>query len=417
MEPDHIVQCIFKLYDSLAYKPNLGQFTVLAALVLCKANESPNIISLATGTKCLPASKYPICGEALHDSHAEVLARRGAIRWFLEEILRTRTSGQVSQWIDPAHDGVKWNLKPSVRVWLYVSTLPCGDASTLHIASLQAIHDPDMAGLKNASPPPALPNGAVSRGRNNYQLLSVLRTKPGRADSPLALSLSCSDKICRWNVLGLLGGLSCSLLDPVYIDEIIFGEVASNNWDKCALDAKRSLWERVDSIEDHLISPYRLSKPRIHFTNLAFKHSRNVIETTQTVSDVVSSSNESLCYVSKSEPRSCEILINGLKRGVAPKHRFRAKSRPIICKASLLELYHRTVMVVHVPTVESYFSHKGWSSETSGYGSARELLVGPNGPFAAWTKELRSGERWEEFWLNGDQIMPPEDKRDTYHAA
>ena len=66
-------------------------------------------------------------GNTVHDSHAEVLARRGAVRWFLEEIHRTKTpdsSGSGSLWIHEISQG-KFALRPDVLVHLYVSTLPC----------------------------------------------------------------------------------------------------------------------------------------------------------------------------------------------------------------------------------------------------------------------------------------------------
>ena len=57
----------------------------------------------------------------------------------------------------------------------------------------------------------------------NYHQLSVLRTKPGKGER--TLSLSCSDKIARWNVTGIQGSL-CSLLlhSPIFLSSIIVGD-------------------------------------------------------------------------------------------------------------------------------------------------------------------------------------------------
>ncbi|KAF8488931.1 hypothetical protein F5888DRAFT_1750230 [Russula emetica] len=45
------------------------------------------LLAGGAGVKCLPTSCLPVRGDALHDSHAEVIARRGAIRsWLLEEV-------------------------------------------------------------------------------------------------------------------------------------------------------------------------------------------------------------------------------------------------------------------------------------------------------------------------------------------
>lgn len=118
--PDSIVSLIFDQYHTLSYKPNQGQYTILAAFVLCSPSHS-KLISLATGTKCLPTSKYALRGEALHDSHAEVLARRGAIRWFMDEVIRS--VAKESDWISRSKD--KWTLCEGVKIWFYTSTLPC----------------------------------------------------------------------------------------------------------------------------------------------------------------------------------------------------------------------------------------------------------------------------------------------------
>lgn len=67
-----------------------------------------------------------------------------------------------------------------------------GDASMRFLASSQ---DPEMAALKDSGSSVSPPPGAASRGRDGYALFGVLRTKPGRSDSPPTLCMSCSDKI------------------------------------------------------------------------------------------------------------------------------------------------------------------------------------------------------------------------------
>ena len=53
---------------------------------------------------------------------------------------------------------------------------------------------------------------------------NILRTKPGRLDLPQqkkALSLSCSDKIGIWNILGIQGKRLFNLICPIYLNKII----------------------------------------------------------------------------------------------------------------------------------------------------------------------------------------------------
>ncbi|KAJ4001013.1 adenosine deaminase/editase [Lentinula boryana] len=358
---DSHVALIHALYFNLKVFPQPSQYTVLAAFYLTSSTRPDcNIISLGTGTKCLPECRLPSQGEAIHDSHAEILARRGAIRWLLEEILRERNQG--SQWIE-CHEHM-YRFREGIELDMYISTIPCGDASTRFLAAFQ---DLEMASLKDSTVV-THSEGTAARGRDNYHLFNVLRTKPGRADSPPTLSLSCSDKIASWSWLGIQGAFGAKFFDRgIYIRKIIIGEVLSLK-DRALIelvsaDCERALGGRLEGDSQSDKGPYFLHKPAIWFTPIAFMHSRFVVGlgTTST------SSNESLCWYADSLPPSphsparalsppsssskslsekietpphsnafgtqsgpshigtAQVIINGYKRGVSPKHRQKLK--------------------------------------------------------------------------------------------
>ncbi|KAI0332479.1 hypothetical protein GY45DRAFT_1246721 [Cubamyces sp. BRFM 1775] len=374
-------------YSRLKFKPPDGQFTILAAFVL-RTPKQLKLISLGTGSKCLPAARLPLGGDALHDSHAEVLARRGAVRWFLEEIGRccALSATNVSPWITRNDDGT-FSLRNDVVLDMYISTVPCGDASTRFLASFQ---DPNMAALKDSARPPQIAPNATSRGRDNYSLYGVMRTKPGRADSPPTLSMSCSDKIASWNVLGIQGALASRLLRPVYITRIIIGEVDPSMREIVTADCMRALYARLRSI-DGLEAPYRLNEPSIVFTSVPFVHSRFCLGR-----GAVSGCNDSLCFISGS-PRESEVLINGFRRGVPPKRQHMLKFRPVLSKLALYALFAEIAEKAGMATRQCETYHLA-KCAASGYQAAKRALKGPGGPFGGW---VTSGENWESFDLNG----------------
>ncbi|CAM9548413.1 unnamed protein product [Ectocarpus sp. 4 AP-2014] len=206
---DRVASAVVQQFDNLKPrgKPQGKEWTVLAGIVaqdtrteccteVAGANSSScsclRVVSLATGNKCVGTDKIPDDGSVVHDSHAEVLARRALLLRLWRELhlqvsssagrqqdvtvgerkgrgipsksgrsegRSTPSSSTTAATVDahpqpPLYGGVlpreddgrilllerspqaadagacaSWRLKPYIRLHLYISDAPCGDAS------------------------------------------------------------------------------------------------------------------------------------------------------------------------------------------------------------------------------------------------------------------------------------------------
>ncbi|ANB15960.1 Tad1p [Sugiyamaella lignohabitans] len=228
--PDAIAGLVIEKYHKLPLKGKptvrsngVREWTVLAGIVTETPALGPRCVSLATGVKAIPNASLPKChGMVLHDMHAEILAIRGFNRFLLEECLKAVE--QRSDYIlydkqRHSEDGSRYMFfaKSKLKIYLYVSEAPCGDASMSLISSGQqdAWADP-------VSRIDGVESGIV-RGRDHCFQVGLTRTKPGRRDSPITYSKSCSDKLCLRQVSSLLSGLLSSILSPdsFYLSKLI----------------------------------------------------------------------------------------------------------------------------------------------------------------------------------------------------
>jgi len=311
---NNIAQCALNHYNEvlpMKGKPRPGgnhpyhgqkrEWTVYAAIIARKETSAGCydfwVVSCATGSKCcaprgvIPNKSTGVdsggcfhvdeTGGILHDSHAEVLARRAFCRYLWEELNDQCNFHSQNNMINGDHgDDVTirchqkfwllekssisapfsldspsfhnssstffYHLRKNITLHMYISDSPCGDASIYPIrtpsnsssttayttnqnslstsATIQNFTgakliasertgvtvSPGVACRKNSKANEDIANRTTVVREQDAQLLGKLRTKSSRSNIPMRLqttSMSCSDKICKWNIFGLQGSL------------------------------------------------------------------------------------------------------------------------------------------------------------------------------------------------------------------
>ena len=224
------------------------EWTVLASIVAIRTHTDEleaRIISLATGVKALPDSYLARSwGKMLHDCHAEILAIRGLNSVLLEHIANLEAGTNSDLIYRCTTDPDLFLCKPEWKLALYVSRLPCGDCSMDFLHETANIHGQDQLDISDDDPYQFVDpsNHSIIRGRLNYKRLGIVRTKPGRYDSEMTLSKSCSDKLCIKQVSSLLNCLTWSLFkEKVFLDYLVIPRLTAQ--DKSSLE--RSFKQRL----------------------------------------------------------------------------------------------------------------------------------------------------------------------------
>lgn len=292
------------------------------------------------GTKCIGHQLMSANGDILNDSHAEVMCRRGFMRYLYSEIALTKSSTSI---FTINRETKKFDLKENLSFHFFTTHGPCGDASIFQIlpddnATLSDQIPSKKRKLIDESPNASNENftGAkiIASDFNVPQDLMVqsigaIRTKPGRGNH--TLSMSCSDKMAKWNTVGVQGALLHAIIGrPIYLESITLCKTPY-----CDIEAtERAIWRRFDSTNVRFASTgMTIMQPTAHECDVKFKFEKQ---------DGLEASPCSIVWCAVQD-RPLEVAVAGKRQGVTKKKVNTPSGRLLISKKELFKKFLETV--------------------------------------------------------------------------
>lgn len=327
--------------------------------------------------KCLPLSKIPQAkGVVLHDWHAEILALRAFNHFLIQEchelarspafsslFLRRRKQSDTHE-----HDSPQpFKLRDGLKLHMYCSEAPCGDASME--LTMGAQEDPTPWPEPAGSATESNSEETKLLGRGYFSQLGIVRRKPcgcllykpailrsgladdhlttARPDAPQSLSKSCSDKLALKQCTSLLSSPASLLILPedAHLHSLI---LPSTQYSERACQRSFSVEGRMKPLRDKTWEGGYSFRPfEVRTTDREFAYSRRSIDGTKTPS------NLSAVYT----PRLQERLVNGVLQG---RKQFSPQGASVLCKQSMWMAVAEVIALLGIPTLQKALSYTSY---------------------------------------------------------
>ncbi|KFP94507.1 Double-stranded RNA-specific adenosine deaminase, partial [Haliaeetus albicilla] len=241
---------------------------ILAAIIMRKGNKGLGaVVSIGTGNRCVKGEELSLKGETVNDCHAEIISRRGFVRFLYSELMKydpSNPSSAEESIFEPA-GGKRLKIKSNVTFHLYVSTAPCGDGALFDKSCSDqasvvgpAQHQPLFENPKQGKLRTKVENG---EGTIPVESSDIVPTWDGIQHGERLRTMSCSDKILRWNILGLQGALLSHFIEPVYLSSVTLGYLYSQGHLTRAICCRVARDGNV--LQEKLQAPYHINHPEV----------------------------------------------------------------------------------------------------------------------------------------------------------
>nr|DBA13881.1 TPA: hypothetical protein GDO54_004907 [Pyxicephalus adspersus] len=203
---------------------------ILAAIIMKRSpDDLGTVVSIGTGNRCVKGEELSLRGETVNDCHAEIIARRGFIRFLYDQLMKYNPDTPENNIFEESEELLR--IRPSVTFHLYISTAPCGDGALFDKSCSdqpcpegEKQHYPLFENPKQGKLRTKVENG---EGTIPVESSDIVPTWDGIQHGERLRTMSCSDKILRWNVLGMQGGVLSHFMEPVYLSSVTLGYLFS----------------------------------------------------------------------------------------------------------------------------------------------------------------------------------------------